>query len=38
VYEAEEYYRCTVEPALETGDVVNADVYVWKDKYRWVAW
>lgn len=34
VYESEEYYRDTVQPELEDGSIVKADVYVWKDKYR----
>lgn len=36
VYEAEEYYRSTVEPELEDGSRVSADVYIWKDEFRWV--
>lgn len=34
VYEAEEYYRASVEPQLEDGSSIAADVYVWKDQYR----
>lgn len=33
VYEAEEYYRTTVQPQLEDGSSVVADVYVWKQEY-----
>jgi len=34
VYEAEEYYRTTVNPQLEDGSQVEADVYVMSDDYR----
>ncbi|GBF88869.1 hypothetical protein Rsub_01368 [Raphidocelis subcapitata] len=34
VYEAEEYYRARVQPSLDDGTRVDADVYVWKDQYR----
>mmetsp|Transcript_30212 Transcript_30212/g.55198 ORF Transcript_30212/g.55198 Transcript_30212/m.55198 type:complete len:151 (-) Transcript_30212:379-831(-) len=35
VYEDEEYYRDTVKPVLEEGMTeVEADVYIWKDKFR----
>jgi hypothetical protein len=36
VYEAEEYYRTTVQPQLEDGSSITADVYVWKEEYRCV--
>jgi gamma-glutamylcyclotransferase (GGCT)/AIG2-like uncharacterized protein YtfP len=36
VYEAEEYYRASVQPVLDDGSALEADVYVWKDHYRWV--
>jgi hypothetical protein len=35
VYESEEYYRTQVQPQLEDGSTVAADVYVWKDEFRW---
>jgi hypothetical protein len=35
VYEAEEYYRASVSPQLDDGTSVDADVYIWKDAYRW---
>lgn len=34
MYEAEEYYRAQVQPQLEDGTSVEADVYIWKDDYR----
>jgi hypothetical protein len=34
VYESEEYYRTQVQPQLDDGSRVAADVYVWKDEYR----
>jgi hypothetical protein len=34
VYESEEYYRAAVEPQLDDGSTVPADVYIWKDEYR----
>jgi len=34
VYESEEYYRASVQPELEDGSSIAADVYVWKDQYR----
>jgi hypothetical protein len=34
VYESEEYYRATVQPQLEDGSSIPADVYIWKDQYR----
>jgi hypothetical protein len=36
VYEAEEYYRAAVQPTLDDGSSVDADVYIWKDQYRCV--
>lgn len=36
VYESEEYYRASVEPQLEDGSSIPADVYIWKDQYKWV--
>lgn len=35
VYEAEEYYRAQVAPVLDDGSSVDADVYIWRDTYRW---
>ena len=35
VYESEEYYRAAVQPVLPDGQAVAADVYIWKDQFRW---
>eukprot|EP00882_Tetradesmus_deserticola_P009645 GHRQ01010183.1.p1 GENE.GHRQ01010183.1~~GHRQ01010183.1.p1 ORF type:complete len:164 (+),score=28.61 GHRQ01010183.1:245-736(+) len=34
VYESEEYYRAAVEPEVEDGTKVPADVYIWKDEHK----
>jgi hypothetical protein len=34
VYESEEYYRASVQPQLDDGSSITADVYIWKDEYR----
>jgi hypothetical protein len=34
VYESEEYYRAAVEPELEDGSKVPADVYIWKAEHK----
>ncbi len=33
-YESQEYYRKTVQPVLEDGTTVTADVYIWRDDYK----
>lgn len=36
MYESEEYYRANVQPQLDDGSSIPADVYIWKDQYRCV--